>query len=157
SPFTAFLTGESEAEFQRKLNLPRSAGTQSPSESVEDFSEARSTERGIRLSERRMVKDIEEFDAELEVARFAEICLLQRGEVHIPEIRPVDGVAAAIAKRPRGRHGERRGVKPVANRLWTRIRVNANDAVWPLVDEIAVPESVRPDIDGIGDACPQNS
>jgi hypothetical protein len=45
--------------------------------------------------------------------RFAEFCLLQHGEVHIAEIRPVDGIAAAIAKRARGWHGERRRVEPV--------------------------------------------
>ena len=38
-----------------------------------------------------------------------------------------------------------------------RIRVNASDAIRPLVDEIAVPEGVRPDVDGIGDACAQDS
>ena len=104
-----------------------------------------------------MVKDIKEFGAELEVTRFAEFCLLQHGEVHIAEIRPIDGIAAAIAKGPRGWHGERRRVEPVANGLWMHIRINASDAVGPLVDEIAVPEGVRPDVDGIGDACAQNS
>src|SRR5271156_4802955 len=104
-----------------------------------------------------MVKDIKEFGAELEVTRFAEFCLLQHGEVHIAEIRPVDGIAAASAKGPRGRHGECRRVEPVANGLWMRIWINASDAVRPLVDEIAVPEGVRPYVDGIGDACAQNS
>ena len=104
-----------------------------------------------------MVKDIEEFGAELDVARFAEFCLFQHGEVHIAETRPVDGIAAAIAKVARGRYGERRRVEPVSNGLWMRIRINACDAVRPLVDEIAVPEGVRPDVDGIGDACAQDS
>src|SRR4029077_14388207 len=76
---------------------------------------------------------------------------------HIAEIRPVDGVAAATAKRPCGRHGERRRVEPVGNGLWMRIRINASDAIRPLVDEIAVPERVRPDEDGVGNACAQNS
>jgi|HubBroStandDraft_4_1064222.scaffolds.fasta_scaffold08244_2 hypothetical protein len=121
---------EPEAELQRKLNLSWSPGTQSASESVEDFSEARGPERGVRLSERRMVKDIEEFGAELEVTRFAKFCLLQHGEdgeVHVAEIRCVDGSAAAIAKRPRGRHGERRRVQPISNGLWMRIRINASN------------------------------
>src|SRR5580658_4739054 len=104
-----------------------------------------------------MVKDIEEFGAKLDVARFAEFCLFQHGEVHIAETRPVDGIAAAIAKVPRGRYGERRRVEPVSNGLWMRIRITACDAVRPLVDEIAVPERVRPDVNGIGDACAQNS
>ncbi len=104
-----------------------------------------------------MVKDIEEFGAELEVTRFAEFRLLQHGEVHIAEIRPIDGIAAAIAKGPRGRHGERRRVEPVGNGLRMCIRINASNAIWPLVDEIAVPEGVRPDVNGIGDACAQNS
>src|SRR5579863_607689 len=104
-----------------------------------------------------MVKDIEEFGAELDVTRSTEFCLLQHGEIYIAEIRPVDGIAAAIAKRPRGRHGERRRVEPVANGLWMRIRINASDAVRPLVDEIAIPEGVRPDVNGIGDACAENS
>src|SRR5580658_10259150 len=104
-----------------------------------------------------MVKDIEEFGAELDVARFAEFCLFQHGEVHIAETRPVDGIAAAISKGPRGRHGERRRVEPVANGPWMRIRINASNTVRPLVDEISVPEGVRPDVDGIGDACAQNS
>ena len=85
------------------------------------------------------------------------LCLLQHGEIYIAKIRPVDGIAAAIAKRPRGRHGERRRVEPVGNGLWMGIRVNASDAIRPLVDEIAVPEGVRPDVDGIGDACAQDS
>jgi len=104
-----------------------------------------------------MVKDVEEFGAELEVTRFADFRLLQHGEVHIAEIRPVDGIATAIAKGPRSRYGERRRVEPVSNGLWMRIRINVCNAVRPLVDEIAVPESVRPDVDGIGDACAQNS
>src|SRR5579862_2641143 len=104
-----------------------------------------------------MVEDIEEFSAELEVTRSAELCLLQHGEIHIAKIRPVDDIAAAIAKRPRGRHGKRHRVEPVGNGLRMRIRINASDAIRPLVDVIAVPESVRPDVDGIGDACAQNS
>src|SRR5580700_5792 len=104
-----------------------------------------------------MVEDIEEFSAELEVTRSAELCLLQHGEIHIAKIRPVDDIAAAIAKRPRGRHGERRRVEPVGNGLRMRIRINASDAIRPLVDEIAVPEGVRPDVDRIGDACAQDS
>ena len=47
------------------------------------------------------------------------------------------------------------GIEPVGNGLRMRIRINASDAIRPLVDEIAVPESVRPDVDGIGDACAQ--
>src|SRR5580698_2386222 len=54
-----------------------------------------------------MVKDIEEFGAELDVARFAEFCLFQHGEVHIAETRPVDSIAAAIAKVPRFRQMSR--------------------------------------------------
>ena len=104
-----------------------------------------------------MVKDIEKFGAELEVTRFAEFRLLQHGEVHSAEIRPVDRIATAIAKGCRRRHGERRRVEPVANGRWMRIRINGSDAVRPLVDEIAIPESVRPDVNGIGDACAQNS
>ena len=104
-----------------------------------------------------MVKDIEEFGAELEVPRFAESCLLQHREVHIAEAGPIDRVAAAIAKRPRGRHGERRRIEPISSGLWMRIRINASNAIRTLIGEIAVPEGVRPDIDGIGDACPQNS
>jgi hypothetical protein len=38
-----------------------------------------------------------------------------------------------------------------------RIRINASDAIRSLVDEIAVPEGVRPDVDGVGDACAQDS
>src|ERR1700752_5168026 len=126
SPFTAFLTGESEPEFQRKLNLPRSAGTQSPSESVEDFSEARGAERGIRLSERRMVKDIEEFGAELEVTRPREFGFLEYGEVHVMEVGPIDRVAAAIAERTSFRHREGCGIEPVGNGLWVGIWANAS-------------------------------
>jgi hypothetical protein len=37
------------------------------------------------------------------------------------------------------------------------MRINASDAIRSLVDEIAVPEGVRPDADGIGDACAQDS
>src|SRR5580658_9106841 len=103
-----------------------------------------------------MVKDIEEFGAELE-AGLTEFGFLEHGEVHIAEVRPVDDIAAAIAKRPRGRHGKRRRVEPVGSGLRMRIRINASDAIRPLVDEIAVPEGVGPDVDGIGNACAQNS
>src|SRR4029077_5677221 len=69
----------------------------------------------------------------------------------------IDRVAAAIAKRPNSWHGERGRVEPVGSGLWMRIRINARDAIRTLVDEMAVPEGIRPDIDGIGDACSQNS
>src|SRR5260370_27263564 len=104
-----------------------------------------------------MVKDIEEFGAKLEVAGLAEFGFLEHGEVHVAEVGAIDRVAAAIAKRPRGRHGERRRVEPIGNGLWIRMRINVSDAIRTLVGEIAVPEGVRPDVDGIGDACAQNS
>src|SRR5580658_6919770 len=104
-----------------------------------------------------MVKDIEEFGAELKVAGLAEFCFLEHGEVHVAEVGPIDRVSAAIAKCSRRRHGERRRIKPVGNGLWMRIRINAGDAIRTLVDEIAVPEGIRPNIDGIGDSRPQNS
>ena len=50
-----------------------------------------------------------------------------------------------------------RRVEPVGNGLRMRIRINASDAIRSLVDEIAVPECGRPDVDGIGDACAQDS
>ena len=104
-----------------------------------------------------MVKDIEEFGAELDVTRPTEFCSSGREKYTLRKFGSVDGIAAAIAKLPRGRHGERRRVEPVGGGLWLGIGVNAGHTIRPLVDEIPVPEGVRPDVDGIGDACAQNS
>ena len=103
-----------------------------------------------------MVKDIEEFGAELE-AGLAEPGFLERGEVHVAEAGPVDRVAAAIAECTCYRHRKGCGIEPTGDRLWIGIGVNAGHAIRPLVDEIAVPEGVRPDVDSVGDACAQNS
>ena len=120
-----------------------SAATQSASESVEDFSEARGAERGVRLSEGRMVKDIEEFGAELETG-LAEFGFLEHGEVHVAEVGPIDRVAAAIAERTSFRHREGRGIEPVGDGLWIGIWANASHAIRALVDEIAIPEVFVP-------------
>jgi len=103
-----------------------------------------------------MVKNIEEFGAELE-AGLAEFGFLEHGEVHVAEVGPIDRVAAAIAEGTNFRHREGCGIEPVGDGLWVGIWANASHAIRTLVDEIAIPESVRPDVHGIGDACAQNS
>ena len=103
-----------------------------------------------------MVKDIEEFGAEFE-AGLAKFGFLEHGEVHVAEAGPIDRVAAAVAERTSFRHREGSGIEPVGDGLWIGIWANASQAIRALVDEIAIPESVRPNVDGIGDACAQNS
>src|SRR4029077_4319927 len=103
-----------------------------------------------------MVKDIEEFGAELEIAGLAEFGFLEHGEVHVTEVGAIDRVAAAIAKGSNSRDGEPGRVEPLGSGLWMRIRINARDAIRTLVDEIAVPEGIRPDIEGSVHRLPPN-
>ena len=109
-----------ELHFQRELDLPGRAEVSSREARAGDGTERPAAHDKARITEVRVVKNVEHFRPELQVKPLRQLRILDDGKVGIDKARPSDGVTAqdaGMANRPRARRNENGLVRKPLSRV----------------------------------------
>ena len=134
-PLLPFRRDGSEAQFQPKLDLPWVVGADDLSERCIPAIRVDTTERGV-------IEKVEEFRPKLIVQPFGNPAVLIKGEIPVPDSGSPHGVPAGVAKRPRSRVLETRGIKPLSHCAWSAARIAAGEATRVLTEVLPYPRLI---------------
>src|SRR6267142_5827760 len=138
SPTIQANTNRSKVELQAHLDLPGSAEAYRPSKCVEILPKGACSNKRVGLIKIGVIKYIEHFDPELEIARLTDFGILDYGKINLFETRAEHRIAPQVAKCPRGRDSKGRWIQPLVHAPGMCIRIDVGHSVRPLVSEVAV-------------------
>src|SRR5206468_10274036 len=123
-----FSKSASVNQLERKLDLARRKGRG-------DLSAARGVIMLVQAvaAEVRVIRNIEELPAELELGPLVDFEVLENGQVHAPQAGRVDDVAPRVAERARRRCREGVFVEPVCRVLVARIDWDSGHTIRPVL------------------------
>src|SRR5215467_14614652 len=134
-----FFGLRSEDQLQRQLDLARAAIAQWIAichiRRARDGAEAGAVDRYVGQGEVRMVEDIEQLPAELEMETFVDSCRLDNRQVCDVVSWADHGVAPGVAERSGRRRCKRGRIEPGIPAL--RALVGIADSIWPVVARFA--------------------